>query len=64
MSAVSLLFVCVVTVPQPSPFPPIDWKQVDRVLGRSGTLQGGSYRIGFPRSDLHVTVGCARRWIR
>ncbi len=36
---------------------PIDWKQVDRVLGRSGNLQGESYRMGFLRSDLHVTVG-------
>jgi len=57
MTAVSLLLVCTVTVQQPSPSTPIDWKQVDRVLGRSGNLQGESYRIGFPRSDLHVTVG-------
>ena len=57
MTAVSLLFVCTVTVQQPSPSTPIDWKQLDRVLGRSGNLQGESYRIGFPRSDLHVTVG-------
>jgi hypothetical protein len=30
---------------------------VDRVLGRPGTVQGESYRVGSPRSDLHVTVG-------
>jgi hypothetical protein len=36
---------------------PVDWKQVDRVLGRSGNLQGDVYRIGFPRNDLRVTVG-------
>lgn len=36
---------------------PADWKGVDRVLGRPGNLQGETYRIGFPRSDLHVTVG-------
>lgn len=36
---------------------PIEWKTVDRVLGRPGTLQGETYRVGFPRSDLHVTVG-------
>ncbi len=36
---------------------PIDWKQVDRVLGRSGTLQSDVYRVGFPRGDLQVRVG-------
>ena len=36
---------------------PADWKAVDQALGRSGTLQGETYRVGFPRSDLHVRVG-------
>ena len=36
---------------------PATWKAVDSVLGRSGTLQGETYRVGFPRNDLHVTVG-------
>ncbi len=36
---------------------PIDWKQVDRVLGRSGTLQSDVYRVGFPRGDLQIRVG-------
>jgi len=36
---------------------PADWKAVDRALGRSGNLQGETYRVGFPRGDLHVTVG-------
>src|SRR5206468_12506205 len=36
---------------------PIDWKQVDRVLGRSGTLQSDVYRVGFPRADLQIRVG-------
>ena len=36
---------------------PIEWKTVDRVLGRPGTVQGETYRVGFPRSDPHVTVG-------
>ncbi len=35
----------------------MDWKAVDRVLRRSGNLQGETYRVGFPRNDLHVTVG-------
>ena len=36
---------------------PATWKGVDSVLSRSGTLQGETYRVGFPRNDLHVTVG-------
>ena len=38
----------------------MDWKSIDRILGRSGNLQGETYRIGFPRSDLHVTVGAVK----
>lgn len=37
---------------------PIDWKQVDQGLGKSGALQpDGAYKVGLPRSDLHITVG-------
>jgi uncharacterized protein DUF1259 len=37
---------------------PIDWKQVDAGLGKSGALQpDGAYKVGMPRSDLHVTTG-------
>ncbi|MFN2570855.1 MAG: DUF1259 domain-containing protein [Gemmatimonadales bacterium] len=50
------LCVLVITLQQPSP-PSADWKDVDQILGRPGTLQGESYRIGFPRSDLRVSVG-------
>jgi hypothetical protein len=40
------------------PFASIDWKQVDVGLGKSGTLQpDGAYKVGMPRSDLHVTIG-------
>src|SRR5260221_6692261 len=42
---------------QAQPQAPMDWKAVDGVLGRSGNLQGETYRVGFPRNDLHVTVG-------
>ena len=42
---------------QAKPQAPIDWKAVDGVLGKSGNLQGETYRVGFPRNDLHVTVG-------
>jgi hypothetical protein len=37
---------------------PIDWKEVDAGLGKSGALQpDGAYKVGMPRSDLHVTAG-------
>ncbi len=40
------------------PLAPIDWKQVDAGLGKSGALQpDGAYKVGMPRSDLHVTTG-------
>jgi hypothetical protein len=36
----------------------IDWKVVDQALGRAGAIQPGDvYKFGFPRGDLHVTVG-------
>lgn len=50
LSALSLTF-------RPNTQNPVDWKVVDSVLGRSGNLQGETYRVGFPRNDLHVTVG-------
>jgi len=35
-----------------------DWKPVDQVLGRAGAMQPGDvYKVGFPRGDLHVSVG-------
>jgi hypothetical protein len=34
------------------------WKAVDDHLGRSGSVQTGDvYRVGLPRTDLHVTAG-------
>jgi len=39
------------------PLAPVDWKQVDAGLGKSGALQpDGAYKVGLPRGDLHVTV--------
>src|SRR6267378_4440445 len=44
--------------PTQRPLAPVDWKQVDAGLGKSGTLQpDGAYKVGVPRSDLHVTIG-------
>jgi hypothetical protein len=38
-----------------------DWREVDRVLGRSGAVQAGEvHRYGFPRSDLAVTLDGVR----
>jgi len=34
-----------------------DWSKVGAALGKPGTvMQGGVYRVGLPRSDLHVSV--------
>ncbi len=49
MIAVTL---CVLTLSLQQP-----WRAVDSALGRSGSLQGQTYRVGLPRNDLHVTVG-------
>jgi hypothetical protein len=36
---------------------PFDWSSVGRALGKTGSLQPGDvYKVGLPRSDLHVTV--------
>lgn len=34
-----------------------DWSVVERTLGRAGKLQDGVYKVGFPRTDLHVRMG-------
>jgi hypothetical protein len=34
-----------------------EWQAVEKALGRSGQVQGdGAYKVGFPRSDLKVTL--------
>ena len=35
----------------------VDWSVVERVLGRAGKLQDGVYKVGSPRTDLHVRMG-------
>jgi hypothetical protein len=37
--------------------PATDWDAVGKALGRTGKLQGGIYKVSFPRSDLKVTIG-------
>jgi hypothetical protein len=34
----------------------IDTTRIDQALGRSGQKTGDVYRVGFPRTDLHVSV--------
>jgi uncharacterized protein DUF1259 len=40
---------------------PIEWSQVGKALGKSGSVQpDGVYRVGLPRSDLNVSLGGVR----
>src|SRR5580704_8968475 len=34
----------------------IDTIRIDQALGRSGQKTGDVYKVGFPRTDLHVSV--------
>ncbi len=59
---ISVLAALLVIVPArqqaQQPLAPVDWKRVDAGLGKSGALQpDGAYKVGMPRSDLHVTIG-------
>jgi hypothetical protein len=46
------------TVPQASKAADnTDWGKVAAALGKSGSnMSGGVYRVGLPRTDLHVTL--------
>ncbi|HYX19549.1 MAG TPA: DUF1259 domain-containing protein, partial [Thermoanaerobaculia bacterium] len=37
--------------------PESTWQSVDEILGSGKDLPGGVHRFGWPRSDLHVTIG-------
>jgi len=38
--------------------PQFDWKPVEQAIGKAGSVQpDGVYKIGLPRTDLHVKVG-------
>src|SRR5258706_9861712 len=46
------------TPPAPSAPAGLDTAAIDRIIGRSGQAMAGDvYRVGFPRTDLTVTVG-------
>lgn len=34
----------------------LDTAKIDQALGRSGQKLGDVYKVGFPRTDLHVAV--------
>jgi hypothetical protein len=54
MSRVALLFVLagIIHAQQGA-----DWTLIETRLGRKGTEQNGTYKVSFPRTDLHVRVG-------
>jgi hypothetical protein len=53
LSFSSVLLLIVAAAAQAGP----DWSVVERTLGRAGKLQDGVYKVGFPRTDLHVRMG-------
>jgi uncharacterized protein DUF1259 len=58
MPSLSMLCVTATALMAQQPFAPMSWKQVEQAIGRAGAVQPGDvYRVGFPRGDLHVTVG-------
>jgi hypothetical protein len=45
------------TAPVVSKAADTDWSKIANTLGKSGTeMPGGVYRVGLPRTDLHVTL--------
>ena len=51
-----LVFVCVLFVPLAVRGQGLNTSAIDQALGRSGQKAGDVYRVGFPRTDLHVVV--------
>lgn len=55
LAATALPGAIIVSAPASAAEP--DWNQVAQALGKSGAVQaGGVYRVGFPRTDLDVTL--------
>jgi hypothetical protein len=51
-----LLVLCFLMLPSLARGQGVTPGPIDEVLGRSGQKTGDVYKVGFPRSDLHVTV--------
>ena len=47
----------ILIVPGILPAQGFDTTKIDEVLGRPGQKSGDVYRVGFPRTDLHVKIG-------
>src|SRR5712672_2903330 len=55
-SLVCVLAVCVLSLPIILRAQGVTTTPIDQALGRSGQKTGDVYRLGFPRTDLHVSV--------
>ena len=51
-----LIVLCFLLLPTLSRAQGVTPGPIDEVLGRSGQKTGDVYKVGFPRSDLHVSV--------
>jgi hypothetical protein len=51
-----LILLSVLSLPTAATAQGLDTAKIDQALGRSGQRTGGVYRVGFPRTDLHVLV--------
>ena len=57
LGAFSLLILVTWATPSTAQAP-AEWSKVAEALGKSGSVQPGDvYKVGLPRSDLHVTAG-------
>ncbi len=58
VSAVLFIFISALQVfAQAGSDKPGEWQAVEQAIGRAGQVQAdGAYKVGFPRSDLKVTV--------
>lgn len=52
----ALFLMCSLVISGAAAAQGLDPAKIDQVLGRPGQKTGEIYRVGFPRTDLHVTV--------
>src|SRR5713101_2803515 len=51
-----LTLVSILVLPIVASAQALDTAKIDQALGRSGQKVGDVYKVGFPRTDLHVSV--------
>src|SRR5579859_5894532 len=51
-----LVLILVLCLPPAVAAQGLDTAKIDQALGRSGQKMGDVYKVGFPRTDLHVVV--------